>query len=758
MRSVRSDHTSRGRARGLAARAGHWSARHRTVAILGWIAFVLVAAMLGSSVTERKLTDAETRTGDSAAAARALDRAGFSRPAAEQVLVQSRDGGSVLSADGRAAIAAVVRGVDATGRVTDIRSPLASGNEGQVSKDHRSALVLFAMKGKPDTASKRVAPVLRAVDRVARAHPALRVEEVGRASATKALEDTIVKDFSRAEAYSIPLTFGILLVVFGALLAAVVPLFLALTSVMAAGGLLALTSHALPVDDSAATVLLLVGLAVGVDYSLFYLRRSREERAAGRSSLEAIDVAAATSGRSVLVSGLTVIAAMSAMFLTGQGTFIGMAEATVIVVAVAVLGSLTVLPATLAWLGDRVEKGRIPWLGKRMQRRREAGPSPRLGRIVDAVLAHPRLTTVLAAGLLVVLALPALRLHTADLSVSDDLPKSLPIMQTYDRVQHAFPGGVQPAAVVVTAEDVRAPAVQAQIAALRRAALATQVMFDPVSVETNAAHTAAIVTVPLAGDGTDAASKGALARLREDIVPRTVGTVATAHVAGSTAESADFNGRMKERTPFVFAFVVTLAFALMLWSFRSAVIAATGVVLNLLSVAAAYGALVAVFQWGWGKSVLGLTGTGAIASWLPLFLFVILFGLSMDYHVFTVSRIKESHDRGATTRQAIHDGIVRSAGVITSAAIIMMFVFLTFATLRQTSMKQLGVGLAFAVLLDATVVRTLLLPATMAWLGERNWRRRRTPSAAPAELPLGPVTGGPARERVAAMTGDSKDR
>jgi uncharacterized membrane protein YdfJ with MMPL/SSD domain len=749
MGATRSHRTQRSRTGGIAARAGRWSARHRALAIAGWLIFVVVAGALGGGVGTKQLTDAETRSGESAAATRALDRAGFHRPAAEQVLVQVRRPGSVLSRAGRSAIGAVVREVSATGLVAHVRSPLAAGNRAQVSRDGRSALVLFDMKGKSDTADERVQPVLDAVARVGRTHHDLRFEQFGAASANKALEDTIGKDFARAEGISVPLTFAILLVVFGALVAALVPLFLALSAVLAGTGLLAIASHALHTDGSAGTMLLLVGLAVGVDYSLFYLRREREERAAGRSAGEALDVAAATSGRSVLVSGLTVIVAMAAMFLTGQGTFIGMAEATVIVVAVAVLGSLTVLPATLALLGDRVDKGRIPWLGKRLQRRRAARPSGLWDATLGRVLTHPRATTVIAAAVLILIAIPALRIHTADLTPSQELPKDLPIMQTYARLQQAFPGGAQPADVVVTARDVDAPAVRAQIQALRRAAIASRAMFDPITVETNRAHTAAVVSIPLAGDGLDAASRDALRRLREEIIPATVGRVATARVSGATAVSTDTNARMRARTPYVFAFVVALAFLLMLWSFRSVVIAATGVVLNLLSVGAAYGALVAVFQWGWGKSLLGLNGTGTIASWLPLFLFVILFGLSMDYHVFTVSRIKEAHDRGVPTRRAIHDGIARSAGVITSAAIIMVFVFLTFATLRQTGMKQLGVGLAFAVLLDATIVRTILLPAAMAWLGERNWQ---TPREAPgaAEVPLaGAAEPSQAASRVA---------
>jgi putative drug exporter of the RND superfamily len=711
--------------RGIAARAGSWSARHRAWAIVGWLVFVVLAAAIAGGAGTKKLSTTETLDGEAAAASRTLDHAGFDRPAAEQVLVQTRGAGTVLTAAGRSTIRDVSRAVSSTGRTRSIRSPLSAGNEGQVSRDRRSAVVLFAMRGKADTAEKRVEPVLAAVGRVAREHPGLRIEEFGAASANRALNKTIGKDFSRAEGISVPLTFGILLIAFGALLAAVMPLLLALTSVAAAGGLLALSSTALHVDGSSSTVLLLIGLAVGVDYSLFYIRRAGEERARGRSALAAVDAAAATSGRSVLISGITVIIAMAGMFITGQGTFMGMAEATVLVVGVAVLGSLTVLPAALSLLGDRVERGRVPWLGKRLQRRRASGPSRFWSAVLVPVLARPRASSALAATFLAVLATPALFLHTAILGPSQDLPRDLPVMQTYQRLQHAFPGGAQPAQVVVSARDVTSPRVTAQLAALRRQAIASRQMFDPITVDVNPARTVAVVGVPLAGDGQDGASRAALATLRQQILPATVGRVATAHVTGGTAASTDFNSRLKSRAPIVVLFVLGLAFVLLLASFRSVVIAATGLALNLLSVGASYGVLVAVFQWGWGKSLLGLTSSGTIAAWLPLFMFVILFGLSMDYHVFSVSRIKEEHDAGVPTRQAIHDGIARSAGVITSAAIIMVFVFLTFATLSQTSLKQLGVGLAVAVLLDATIVRTVLLPATMTLLGERNWSIHR---------------------------------
>ena len=550
--------------RGIAARMGHWSARHRNRAIVGWIAFVILAAIVGGGVGTQKLSTTETLDGDSAAASRTLDHAGFRKPAIEQVLVQARSG-PVLTAEGREALADVVRATQATGRVRDVRSPLASANHGQLSRDGRSAVVLLAMRGDPEHADKRVRARHRR-GRAGRARPpqALRIEEFGAASANHALAKTIQRDFQRAEGISVPLTFGILLIAFGALAAALIPLALALTAVIAAGGLLAITSQALHVDDSSGTVLLLIGLAVGVDYTLFYLRRAREERARGRSSLAAVDAAAATSGRSVLVSGLTVIIAMAGMFITGQGTFMGMAEATVLVVAVAVLGSLTVLPASLALLGDRVDKGRLPWLGKRLQARREQGPSRFWTRVLEPVLAHPGRSAAIAALSLLILATPALRLHTEVLTPSEELPHSLAIMQTYERLQRAFPGDALPASVVVSAADVSSPRVTAQLSALRVRALASGRMSEPVTVEAEPANTAAIVNIPLAGNGRDAASHDALQTLRDQMVPATIGRVATAHVMGSTAISTDFNNHLKSRAPFVIAFVLALAFVLLL--------------------------------------------------------------------------------------------------------------------------------------------------------------------------------------------------
>ncbi|MGH3012405.1 MAG: MMPL family transporter, partial [Gaiellaceae bacterium] len=327
-----------------------------------------------------------------------------------------------------------------------------------------------------------------------------------------------------------------------------------------------------------------------------------------------------------------------------------------------------------------------------------------------------------SGAFLLALAAPAVGIHTELPGVST-LPRDLAIMQTYDRIQTALPGGPLPAVVAIEADDIGSTEVQGAIGDLREQALATGQMRDPIQVETNPDDTVALVSIPLAGDGDDEASQAALATLRGNVIPATVGAVDGVEVAvtGETAASKDFNELTKDRVPFVFAFVLLLAFALLLVSFRSVVIAAKAVLLNLLSVAAAYGLLVLVFQHGYGESLLGFDTTGAIVSWLPLFMFVILFGLSMDYHVFILSRIREAYDRGLDTEAAVTQGIKSTAGVVSAAALVMVAVFSIFATLSTIDMKQLGVGLAAALLIDATIVRGVLLPSVMKLLGDWNW-------------------------------------
>ena len=674
----------------------------------------------------------------------------FARHAGEQVLFES-SGLRVSAPPYRAAIKDVLTRIEATGLVTQIQSPLDQRFANQISANRQAALLQFQILGTIADSATRVVPVLQAVNAAAAAHPGIQIAETGTASINKSVNDTVLRDLHRAEALSFPITLVVLLIAFGALVAALLPLGLALMAILAANGLVAFTSHLSGVTVQASSVMLLIGLAVGVDYSMFYVKRQREERATGRPVLDAIEVAAATSGRSVLISGLTVLLAMSGMLLTGSKIFYGIGQATMLVVAAAVAGSLTLLPALLALLGDRVDRGQLPLVGRL---RRPAAESRIWGAVLDRVLARPALTAGAAAGLLIVLAVPVLRLHTATPGASD-LPQNTAALRTYNRIQHVFPGGGSPAVVVIEARDVAAPAVLAAGAAFEHAALATRQMFQPISVIPNPAHTAAVIEVPLAGTGDNAASAQALATLRDEIIPATLGKVPGIRVAvtGQTAGTEDFNKLMRQRSAWVFGFVLLLAFVLLLVSFRSLVIPITAVVLNLLSVAAAYGVIVALFQWGWGHSVLGFTSTHAISSWLPLFLFVVLFGLSMDYHVFILSRIRESYDKTGRTEQAVAHGIKTTAGVVTAAAVVMVFVFLTFATLSMVSLKEMGVGLAVAVLLDATVVRAILLPATMKLLGTRNWYLPRWLNwppqiSAPASPAATPMSTPKARQHI----------
>ncbi|MBJ7452706.1 MAG: MMPL family transporter [Blastococcus sp.] len=697
----------------IAGRIGRWSARHRKTAVFGWLAFVVLAVVVGSMLPRGELSGADTEVGAPAQAEEILERTGWEEPASEMVLVQRDAGTPQAAAD--AALTDLVATLEDTPDVENVASPLAGAP--LVSADGRSALVTFDIRGSPDTAEERIEPIMAAVAAVAADHGDVRVEQFGSTSADLALGETLEEDFQRAELLSIPITLAVLLLTFGALVAALLPLVFALSAFVGALGLLGFTSQIWGVDDSAQIVMLLIGLAVGVDYSLFYLKREREERARGAGPVDALDIAAATSGRSVLISGVTVVVAMSGMFLTGFAVFSGIGSATILVVATSVLGSLTVLPALMSWLGDNVEKGRIPFV-----HRRTSGPGRFWPVVLGVVLRRPLVAAVVAGAALLGLAAPALTMDLRNESITD-LPQDLPVIQTYERISEAFPGGPSPAEVVIEADDVTAPQVTAAIADLRELALASGQMFEPIEVATDDAGTVAVVSVPLAGDGEDQVSRDALAALEDDVIPATVGALddTTVVVAGGTASGVAFEELMRERTPLVFAFVLVLAFVLLLVSFRSVVIAATAIVLNLLSVAAAYGVLVLVFQEGWGADLIGLSTTGGIVNWIPLFLFVILFGLSMDYHVFILSRIREARDRGKSTRDAVTSGITSSAGVVTSAAVIMVFVFLTFVTLSLTSLKQLGVGLALAVLLDATVVRAVLLPSVMQLLGERNW-------------------------------------
>ncbi len=704
--------------RNVAARMGRWSAHHHKKAIWGWLGFVILAFVIGQAVGLKTLLPEDTGVGESGRMDRLLGDE-FETPAVERVMIQS-EAQKASSPAFKAVIADVVSRMDAQKDVASIESPLQPLNANLISADGHTALVDVKIAGDPDDAVDKIDPITNEVKAAAAANAGFDIESFG-VTAEEQVNQAFADDLAKAGLLSIPVTLIILLIAFGSLVAAGIPLLLALTAVLGTMGLLALFSQGLPFDESIGALVLLIGLAVGVDYSMFYLKREREERARGRTEEGSLQVAAATSGRSVLISGLTVMIAMAGMFLTGDPTFTGFGLATMTVVAVAVIGSLTVLPALLSWLGDRVEKVHVPFVGRF---RRQDGEGRIWSAILTPVLRHPIPAIIIAATPLVALGLVATTMKLAQPG-PETFPDSLPAVQTYKKLQQAFPGGEVPAEVVVKAEDVTTPAIQEAIGQMKWRALVYAGMREPITTDINDAKTIAVVSIPVPDKATDDKAKAAVASLRDEVLPTSIGLlgddVVDSGVTGWTAQSVDFNQLMRSKAPLVFGFVLIFAFILLLLTFRSIVIPIKAIILNLLSVAAAYGILVLVFQGGVGKDILGFTYEDGVVAFLPIFLFVILFGLSMDYHVFILSRVRESYDSGMKTEDAVAHGIKATAGVVTSAALVMVCVFAVFGTLKILFLKEFGVGLAAAILIDATIIRGVLLPASMKLLGDWNW-------------------------------------
>jgi RND superfamily putative drug exporter len=721
-----------------AVRLARWSARRPAWVIVAWIAFVIACFTAGTVTGVTQQTTADQHIGDASRAADLLRAGGLTTPDMESVLISSTaDTGSTESRADSTTMAT------AAATIADIMraQPVVSGVDPAAPAPNGHALLIrITLRGDAETAAhQRVQPLLDATAAVQRDYPTLRIEEAGTASIALAQDQTTGADFQRAELFSVPVTLLILLLAFGALVAAGIPVLLALSAVAAAIGLSAAVSRFVPVTGSADSMVLLIGMAVGVDYSLFYLRREREERRYGAGRLEAIELAAGTSGHAVLVSGTAVISAMTGLFLARDAIFSSLAVSAILVVAVAVLGSLTVLPAAMSALGRRIDRLRVPLLWRRTEKRARADRTTRtdradrIGRVgpprfwsllLRPALRHPLITLVLSVAALLALASPALNMRLK-LPGIEDVPRSLAVMRTYDRITAAFPNTGTAHQVVVRAPAGRNKDVRTELADLN-----TRLISDPLFVFTVPAAvrssaddtiTEMDVVTPYP-DGSDQARQS-LTELREQLVPATVGAVGGAEyvVGGPVAIDADYSAHTARQLPLVIAFVLLLTFLIMAVTFRSLVIALTAIVLNLLSAASAYGLLTWVFQGTWANGALDFRSSGAVVTWLPLFLFAVLSGLSMDYHVFVVSRIREAADRGKSTRDAVAEGITGSAGVVTSAAVVMVAVFAIFATLSTIDMKQLGVGLAAAILIDATIIRAVVLPSAMSLLGEANW-------------------------------------
>jgi uncharacterized membrane protein YdfJ with MMPL/SSD domain len=707
-------------ARGVRRVAGV-AARRPKAAIALWLLLVVGCTVAGGLAGTRSMTDVESGSGESARADKRIEASGLADPAVESVLVRSGDAQqSAAAADDLQAL------LDRSADVAGVQGP---DDAAELSKaGGRIVLVQARLRGDPDDAEDRADGVADAVRTVRADHPGVTLQQAGGGSLDAAIGGMVEDDLRRAELISLPITLIVLVIAFGALVAAFVPLVLGVTAVTAALGALGVVSQIAPIDDNTAPVVVLIGLAVGVDYSLFYIRREREERRAGRGPAAALDAAAATVGRAILVSGLTVMVALAGMLLSGSAVFIAMGLATMLVVAIAVLGSLTVLPALLALLGDRIDRGRLP---RFLRRRPRPASATAWGRIARTVTRRPLASLVTSVSVLGALALPVVQLDTAEQGIGS-LPRDLPTVQAQRAIEQQFPGAPSTAELVVIGE--RLGQQRAELDALGARAAKAVGGAAAVSVEVARDGRTALVAVPMSATGAEQ-ERRAVERLRDRVAPTGPGEETL--VTGQAAGSVDFSDRMSSAMPLVIGFVLALAFGLLLWAFRSARLAATVVGLNVLSVGAAFGVMVAVFQHSWAEDLLGFTSTGTITSWLPLFAFVVLFGLSMDYTVLVLERIREARRAGRSAADAAAEGIAATAGTVTSAAVVMVAIFAVFATLRLLDMKQMGVGLAAAVLLDVTIVRGVALPAAIALLGERGWklpqRRGRAPER-PVEI------------------------
>ncbi|MFJ9814680.1 MMPL family transporter [Streptomyces sp. NPDC101151] len=716
----------------LTVRAARWSARHPWRALLGWLLFVALCLGVGSAVGTDSAKTADYRVGEAGRAEAMAADGHLERLSTEQVLISARSG----ALDERAAASAArelttrMRGLPEVAHVAGpVRSP-----------DGRILMVEVSVKGEERDAVDKVDALLAQTAAVQKDHPGLLLEETGSPSTSKGVDQQRDEDLALSEKITLPVTLLTLLAVFGSLTMAAVPLLLALSSIAAAVGLAMVASHLTPDTGVGTNVILMIGLAVGVDYTLFHLKREREERArsGGRLSSEAlVEMAAATSGRAVVVSGLAVVASTATLYLASDVIFSSLATGTVVVVLVAVASSLTALPALLTVLGRRTER--------RARRRAAHGkPSRRIrgengGRFWSALLRpaarHPLATLCASLLALLALVLPLTGLKITEMS-RDTHSRAIPAMRVYDRLNDAFPERRVTHQVVVRASAARSAEVGGELRELARRVAGDPLFSGASRIRTSADHRTSALEVRVPYLGNSPQAYDSLDRLRHGYLPATVGKVAGARyaVTGDVARYTDYPAHQESKLPLVLGALLLVTFLMTLYAFRSVVLGLIGVVLNLLSAAAALGLLVLVFQHTWAEGLLDFHSTGSIGSRVPLFLFVILFGLSMDYQVFVVSRIREAVLAGTPTRQAVLDGVRRSASVVTSAAVVMTTVFVSFVFLHIIEMKQIGFVLAAAVLIDAFVVRVLVLPAAMLLLGERTWwpvRPARTAATGP---------------------------
>ena len=711
--------------RSFTSRVAYWSASHRWL-IMAASATVIVMAFLSIAFVGADTRDDDAGVGESGRGSELLGERFNSSAATTQPARRTRregvifsnpslDAGDPLFRDTVASTIQVIRDVP---QVTTALSYYDTNNASMLADDGHAVLAAISLQNPEDQAGNiEVEPFLDAVRQASDEAAGFEIGVYSFRLLDDELDDILTEDFNRILMISLGIGLIILIFAFRALVAAIIPLVMAIGSIFTAMGIAAVISQVYPLVELYAEMILLMGLAVGIDYSLFIVSRYRTERSAGRDKMEAISVAANTTGRAVFYAGITVILSLAGLMLTRDFTFISLALGAIIVVFVAVVASLTLLPALLSIIGDNVSRLRIPFLGK------GSDGGGIWVAITKWVIARPIPLAGLTTAALVVLTIPVFSMNLGFNAGADALPDALEGKRALELLEQHFSSSlIVPAKVVVDAPDVNASDIQSAVRGLIQRVEGDDAFLGPFGTVTNNEGNLIRINVPLAGNIDDEVSEDAVRLLRDQIVPEAfAGTDAQIFVAGDTAESIDFRDRMFSSAYYVFAFVLGLSFLLLLIMFRSIVIPLKALVLNLLSVGAVYGVLVIVFQWGWGISILGSEETGIIESWLPLFLFGILFGLSMDYHMLVLNRIKEEYDKHGDNERAVATGIGLTAGQITSAAAVMVAVFAAFATSRILGLQQFGLGLAVAVLIDVTIIRVILLPASMKLLGDWNW-------------------------------------
>jgi RND superfamily putative drug exporter len=687
-----------------------FSATHGKLVFGVWAVAFVVAGLFAAALLQKNLSTQwrflstpESRRADN------LIRDHIGDPfAATEAIVLTTANGTVDDGDFRAAATSLVSSLNGLGPgVVESVTSYLDGSERLISEDRTATVVLVRMAGDADEAAESVHRVHAVVDaEFARRDPGATI--TGNATLSRDFIDLSEQDLQTGEVIGVPIALAILLVVFGTVVASLIPVLVAVVSIVIALGLAALIGEAFQLSVFVVNVATMMGLAVGIDYSLFIIERFREERRAGLSVDEAIARSGATASRAVLFSGVTVVLAITGLFFVPTDLFWSLAIGAALVVTVAVLVSLTLLPAVLAALGDRINRFRVPLAASRSSGGRF------WGRAASIVMGRPAVSLLLAAGVLIAAAIPYLDIETGLAGVTS-LPADARSREGFDDLDRLFSGGMIAPVLVV----VDAPATDPDVAA-RAIAFASAVGGATVTSAPDGAIT--LISFTPAGDSATADAATAIRRLREEVVPATFGPHADrVFVSGWAARQADFTDVAARLQLPVVAFVLSLSFVLLMLVFRSVVVPLKAVIMNLLSVGAAYGLIVLVFQKGYGNEIFGFQQVDVIESWIPIFLFSILFGLSMDYHVFLLSRIRERYAESRNNPESVAFGIQSTGRIITGAALIMVFVFGGFGAGQLTLFQQMGFGLAVAVALDATLVRLVLVPAAMRLFGPFNW-------------------------------------